>query len=231
LNNTAFKHRQSLFLNQSETARKYFLEIMMQNLRTWILANKIAAFVVVMHLLLIVGFQSGMVRTKSASNMGDTVVANLLEATPQKEKSTVSRPTPVKPTEKKRPELTPTPMTTTTGSLAAPTQEPSLPASSLGGSSTGDPKTISISQAQCSVPEPFYPNLSRRMSEEGKTMVRLFINESGTVEKVALAQSSGIQRLDQAALDAGMRVRCKPFIEFGKAIKVTAIQPYIFRLE
>jgi periplasmic protein TonB len=26
-------------------------------------------------------------------------------------------------------------------------------------------------------------------------------------------------------------VRCKPFIEFGKAIKVTAIQPYIFRLE
>ena len=34
-------------------------------------------------------------------------------------------------------------------------------------------------------------------------MVRLFINESGQVEKVSLAQSSGIQRLDQAALDAG----------------------------
>jgi protein TonB len=69
------------------------------------------------------------------------------------------------------------------------------------------------------------------MGEEGKTLVRLFINESGTVDKVNLAQSSGIQRLDQAALDAGMRVRCRPFIEFGKAIKVTAIQPYIFRLE
>jgi periplasmic protein TonB len=164
-------------------------------------------------------------------NMGDTVVANLLDANPQKEKSTVSRPTPVKPVEKKKSEATPTPITTTTGSFTAPTPEPSLPASSLGGSSSGDPKTISISQAQCSVPEPFYPNLSRRMGEEGKTMVRLFINESGVVEKVALAQSSGIHRLDQAALDAGMRVRCKPFIEFGKAIKVTAIQPYIFRLE
>jgi protein TonB len=136
-----------------------------------------------------------------------------------------------KENEKKKPEPTPAPITTTTGSLAATAQEPSLPASSLGGSSTGDPKTVSISQAQCSVPEPFYPNLSRRMGEEGKTMVRLFINESGAVEKVALAQSSGIHRLDQAALDAGMRVRCKPFIEFGKAIKVTAIQPYIFRLE
>ena len=203
---------------------------MMQSLRTWILANKIAAFVVFMHLLLIIGFQSGMDRTKSASNMGDTVVANLLDANPQKEKSTVSRPTPVKPVEKKKVEATPTSITTTTGSFT-PNQESSLPASSLGGSSTGDPKTISISQAQCSVPEPFYPNLSRRMGEEGKTMVRLFINESGSVEKVALAQSSGIHRLDQAALDAGMRVRCKPFIEFGKAIKVTAIQPYIFRLE
>jgi protein TonB len=204
---------------------------MMQSLRTWILANKIAAFVVFMHLLLIIGFQSGMDRTKSASNMGDTVIANLLDANPQKEKSTVSRPTPVKPVEKKKVEATPTPITTTTGSFTPPNQESSLPASSLGGSSTGDPKTISISQAQCSVPEPFYPNLSRRMGEEGKTMVRLFINESGAVEKVALAQSSGIHRLDQAALDAGMRVRCKPFIEFGKAIKVTAIQPYIFRLE
>jgi protein TonB len=204
---------------------------MMQSLRTWILANKIAAFVVFMHLLLIIGFQSGMDRTKSASNMGDTVIANLLDANPQKEKSTVSRPTPVKPVEKKKVEATPTPITTTTGSFTPPNQESSMPASSLGGSSTGDPKTISISQAQCSVPEPFYPNLSRRMGEEGKTMVRLFINESGAVEKVALAQSSGIHRLDQAALDAGMRVRCKPFIEFGKAIKVTAIQPYIFRLE
>jgi protein TonB len=204
---------------------------MMQRLRTWILANKIAVFVVFMHLMLIIGFQSGVDRKKSASNMGDTVVANLLDANPQKEKSTVSRPTPVKPVEKKKNEATPAPVTTTTGSFTAPIPEPSLPASSLGGSSSGDPKTISISQAQCSVPEPFYPNLSRRMGEEGKTMVRLFINESGAVEKVALAQSSGIHRLDQAALDAGMRVRCKPFIEFGKAIKVTAIQPYIFRLE
>ncbi len=204
---------------------------MLQKLRTWILANKIAAFVVAMHLLLIIGFQSGMDRTKSASNMGDTVVASLLDTNPQKEKSTVARPNPVKPVEKKKSEPSPAPITTTTGSFTAPTQESSLPASSLGGSSTGDPKTISISQAQCSVPEPFYPNLSRRMGEEGKTMVRLFINESGAVEKVALAQSSGIHRLDQAALDAGMRVRCKPFIESGKAIKVTAIQPYIFRLE
>jgi protein TonB len=69
------------------------------------------------------------------------------------------------------------------------------------------------------------------MGESGKTMVRLMINESGTVDKVSLSQSSGIQRLDQAALDAAMKIRCRPFVESGKVIKVTAIQPYIFRLE
>jgi protein TonB len=203
----------------------------MQALRQWILANKIAAFVIAMHILLITGFQLGMDRTKSAAQMGDTVTASLLDANPQKEKSNVQRPTPIKPEEKKKPEPTPVAITTSSGPLSVTPQESTLPASSLGGSSTGDPKTVSLSQAQCSVPEPLYPSLSRRMGEEGKTLVRLFINESGTVDKVNLAQSSGIQRLDQAALDAGMRVRCRPFIEFGKAIKVTAIQPYIFRLE
>ncbi len=90
---------------------------MLQNLRTWILGNKIAAFVVAMHLLLIIGFQSGMDRTKSASNMGDTVVANLLDTNPQKEKSTVARPNPVKPVEKKKSEPTPTPITTTKAAI------------------------------------------------------------------------------------------------------------------
>ena len=97
--------------------------------------------------------------------------------------------------------------------------------------SSGEPKTISMGQAQCSVPEPTYPSLSRRMGEEGKALIRLYINESGAVEKVALAQSSGLPRLDQAALDAGQKARCRPFMESGKPIKVTAIQPYIFRLE
>lgn len=203
----------------------------MQALRQWILANKIAAFVIAMHILLITGFQLGMDRTKSAAQMGDTVTASLLDANPQKEKSNLQRPTPIKPEEKKKTEPTPVAITSSPGPLSATPQDSTLPASSLGGSSTGDPKTVSLSQAQCSVPEPLYPSLSRRMGEEGKTLVRLFINESGTVDKVNLAQSSGIQRLDQAALDAGMRVRCRPFIEFGKAIKVTAIQPYIFRLE
>jgi len=204
---------------------------MMQSLRTWILANKIVAFVVFMHLMLIIGFQSGVDRTKSSSNMGDTVVANLLDANPQKEKSTVSRPTPVKPVEKKKNEITPTPVTTTTGNLAAPTPESSLPASSLGGSSTGDPKVIAIDQSKAIVPRPFYPNISQRMGEVGEVKIRVYVNELGKVEEVKLELSSGYYRLDQAALEAAKKAKFMPHIEMGKAIKIQHIIPYVFKLE
>jgi periplasmic protein TonB len=203
----------------------------MQSLKSWILANKIAAFVVFMHLLLIVGFQSGMDRTKSASNMGDTVVANLLDANPQKEKSTVSRPTPVKPVEKKKVEATPTPVTTTTGSFTPPNQEPSLPSSSLGGSSNPEYKIVLIDQANTFIPKPFYPTLSKRMGDVGQAKIRVYVSELGAVEEVKLVQSSGHYRLDQAALEAAKKAKFTPYVEMGKTIKIQVIIPYVFILE
>ncbi len=194
-----------------------------QHLKT---QTKITILVVLIHILLITGFQWGTQRS-SANQMGDMMVASLLDPNPSQEKKS-STSTKQPPSKQVKIAVSPT----TTASSSITQETPSTPPpSSLGGSSTGEPKSISMSQAQCSVPEPFYPGLSRRMGEEGKALVRLYINEAGAVERVQLAQSSGIQRLDQSALDAAMKARCKPFVEFGKPIKVSAIQPYIFRLE
>lgn len=187
--------------------------------------NRITVFVIAMHLFLIVGFQLGTQRHQSASEIGDTITASLLDPHPEKEKKT---PTPPEK-QKIPPPISSRSITTSSAPLSQETATP--PSNPMTGNTSGDPRAISISQAQCSVPEPNYPSLSRRMGEEGKALVRLYINELGSVEKVVLAQSSGIQRLDQAALEAGQKARCKPFMESGKAIKVTAIQPYIFRLE
>jgi protein TonB len=204
------------------------------------LQSQIAVLVIALHVLLLVGFQLSPQRVTTANSMGDLVVASLLDPNPQLEKKTTPAP---KPEKKLEPKVEPKPVLQNnkivSSAPAAPAASASpplesastVPPSSAGGSSTGELKSVSISQAQCSVPEPFYPSLARRMGESGKTMVRLMINESGTVDKVSLSQSSGIQRLDQAALDAAMKIRCRPFVESGKAIKVTAIQPYIFRLE
>ena len=202
-------------------------------LQEWFMQNRITAFVVVMHFLLIVGIQLSPDRPKTGANMGDTVTASLLDPNPQKEKAKVSQPVPEKPKAPEKKTVEPVVTTSTPSSLTSTQTQDSSTAkpTSTGGSSTGEPKSISLSQAQCSVPEPIYPSLSRRMGEEGKILVRLFIGEDGAVQKVNIAQSSGLPRLDQAALDAGMKVRCRPFLELGKPIKVTAIQPYIFRLE
>lgn len=191
-----------------------------QHLKT---QTKITILVVLIHALLITGFQWGTQRS-SANQIGDMMVASLLDPNPSQEKKSS---TSTKQPTSKQVKVAVSPTTTASSSITQETPPPS----SLGGSSTGEPKSIPMSQAQCSVPEPFYPGLSRRMGEEGKALVRLYINEAGAVERVQLAQSSGIQRLDQSALDAAMKARCKPFVEFGKPIKVSAIQPYIFRLE
>lgn len=199
------------------------------------LQSQIAVLVIALHVLLLVGFQLSPQRVTTANSMGDLVVASLLDPNPQLEKKTT--PTPklekkVEPKVEPKPVLQNNKSAVVASSISQPTESASAtPPSSAGGSTTGELKSVSISQAQCSVPEPFYPSLARRMGEAGKATVRLFINESGTVDKVSLSQSSGIQRLDQAALEAAMKIRCRPFVESGKAIKVTAIQPYIFRLE
>ena len=200
------------------------------------LQSQIAVLVIALHVLLLVGFQLSPQRVTTANSMGDLVVASLLDPNPQLEKKTTPAPKPEKKLEPKventKSVAITTAASTSSSSVSPPVESASAtPPSSAGGSSTGELKSVSISQAQCSVPEPFYPSLARRMGESGKTMVRLMINESGTVDKVSLSQSSGIQRLDQAALEAAMKIRCRPFVESGKAIKVTAIQPYIFRLE
>lgn len=194
------------------------------------LQSQVLVLVIALHVLLLVGVQLSPQRATSANSMGDLVMASLLDPNPQFEKKTTPAPKPEKKVEPKVENTKSAAITTSSASPLVESASTALPSSS-GGSSSGELKSVSISQAQCSVPEPFYPSLARRMGEEGKTMVRLFINESGAVEKVSLSQSSGIQRLDQAALDAAMKVRCRAFVESGKAIKVTAIQPYIFRLE
>jgi protein TonB len=200
------------------------------------LQSQIAVLVIALHVLLLVGFQLSPQRVTTANTMGDLVVASLLDPNPQLEKKTTPAPKPEKKLEPKventKSVAITTAASTSSSSVSPPVESASaMPPSSAGGSSSGELKSVSISQAQCSVPEPFYPSLARRMGESGKATVRLFINESGTVDKVSLSQSSGIQRLDQAALEAAMKIRCRPFVESGKAIKVTAIQPYIFRLE
>jgi protein TonB len=54
-------------------------------------------------------------------------------------------------------------------------------------------------------PKPPYPALSKRLGEQGKVVVRVLIGTDGTAQQAEIRQSSGYERLDQAALGTVLR--------------------------
>ncbi|PZO11210.1 MAG: energy transducer TonB, partial [Burkholderiales bacterium] len=59
-------------------------------------------------------------------------------------------------------------------------------------------------------PRPPYPPLSKRLGEQGKVVVRVFIDVDGTASRAEVRQSSGFERLDQTALQTVLRWRYVP---------------------
>ncbi|MBA4263276.1 MAG: energy transducer TonB [Comamonadaceae bacterium] len=57
---------------------------------------------------------------------------------------------------------------------------------------------------------PPYPPLSRRLGEQGKVVVRAFIEVNGTASKAEIRSSSGHERLDQTALQTVLKWRYIP---------------------
>lgn len=59
-------------------------------------------------------------------------------------------------------------------------------------------------------PAPTYPGISQRLGEQGKVVIRVLITTEGKARQAEIYQSSGFDRLDQAALRAVMGWRYVP---------------------
>ena len=59
-------------------------------------------------------------------------------------------------------------------------------------------------------PKSAYPPISRRLNEQGRTTVRVFIGADGQPQRAEIAKSSGFTRLDEAAVAAVLRWRYVP---------------------
>lgn len=80
-------------------------------------------------------------------------------------------------------------------------------------------------------PAPDYPDDSRRQGEQGRVLLRVFVNAAGVVEQVALRKSSGYLRLDQAALET---VKTWHFVAGRRGTEAVAawvVVPISFSLE
>lgn len=80
-------------------------------------------------------------------------------------------------------------------------------------------------------PRPPYPALSKRLGEQGKVVVRVFIEASGTATQAEVHSSSGYERLDQTALQTVLKWRYAPGKRNGVAEAMWFNVPIRFVLE
>jgi len=80
-------------------------------------------------------------------------------------------------------------------------------------------------------PKPVYPSLSRRMGEEGKVVLRVRVSAQGLPLSVEIRQSSGFERLDEAARAAVERWRFVPARQGSEAIEASVLVPLHFSLD
>jgi protein TonB len=77
----------------------------------------------------------------------------------------------------------------------------------------------------------YYPPLSRRLSEEGKVLIRYSIDTAGNIGNATVVKSSGYSRLDQAAVQCvDSRWRSHPATQGGKPLAMNAEAYVVFRL-
>jgi protein TonB len=80
-------------------------------------------------------------------------------------------------------------------------------------------------------PRPPYPPLSKRLGEQGKVVVRVFIEANGAASKAEIRSSSGYDRLDQTALQTVLKWRYAPGKRNGVAEAMWFNVPISFVLE
>ena len=188
----------------------------------------IALAVVLLHVVFIWALQSGLLLRAAEIIVPAEVLAQFIDPPSLKAEpvppAPQTPPTPVKKTVTKAPVLPapqPLAIADSTPSLNAPavvTAAPTAaapvaaPVTAAPAAPAGPPvvQLPSSDAAYLQNPKPPYPPISRRLNEQGKTTVKVLIGLDGLPQRAEIAQSSGFERLDQAALATVMRWRFVP---------------------
>ena len=151
------------------------------------------------------------------------------------------RPLPVKP-RVRRVEPVPevpalvTAVTEAPATITAPAPQPLAPLAPVAPAPAAPasiPAVIppSFNAAYLQNPPPAYPAASRRQGQQGKVVLRVFVNTAGASDKVEVRSSSGFDRLDDAALEAVKRWRFVPARQGETPVAAWVLVPITFTLE
>jgi protein TonB len=79
-------------------------------------------------------------------------------------------------------------------------------------------------------PAPAYPAMSRRMNEQGRVLLRVFVTPAGKADRIEIQRSSGYSRLDDAARNAVQQWRFVPATQSGQPVAAWVVVPLSFSL-
>jgi protein TonB len=89
----------------------------------------------------------------------------------------------------------------------------------------------SFNAAYLNNPPPAYPAVARRVGQQGKVVLRVLVNASGSPDRVEIRSSSGFDRLDDAALDTVKHWRFVPARQGDTPVAAWVLVPITFTLE
>ncbi|MBB5193254.1 protein TonB [Silvimonas terrae] len=78
--------------------------------------------------------------------------------------------------------------------------------------------------------KPPYPPVSRKLGEEGRVLLEVYIEANGSVGDIRIKQSSGFPRLDNSALETVRKWKFTPARQGGQPIAMWYVQPVTFSL-
>ena len=191
----------------------------------------IAGSVVLFHVAALWALQSGLIRKAAEVVIPVEILSEFIE--PPKPKDPPPPPPPPPPAPKPKEVRTPPPprpvaIRTPAPAPAAPTGviEPQPPAPPLAPPAPPAPPTppspppappappaVQLPSSNADYlnnPKPVYPAMSKRLGEQGRTIIRVLIGVDGLPKSASIRESSGYDRLDEAARTAVMSWRYVP---------------------
>ena len=201
-----------------------------------------AALVILLHVMLAYAMLYVSVRNELIE-LPPSITARLLPMIEEKVEPAKPLPPPPKPVPqvRKPPVIRPQPVLAVaspaaTSSFTVAPQPPAPPPQPVVAAPPAPPAPVAVVAARFDAdylhnPKPVYPALSRRMSEEGKVLLKVRVSAQGTALDVAVSKSSGFARLDAAATEAVTRWRFVPAKRGDEPVDSSVIVPITFALE
>jgi len=113
----------------------------------------------------------------------------------------------------------------------APASKPAAAAADMASAAPAPPPRIRGGLRPGSCPRPIYPEVSKRLEEEGTVVLRFLVAPDGKVLQAEVEKSSGFKRLDEAARSGLSNCSFEPATVDGKPVRTWATVPYTWRLE